>query len=128
MTLNKDSIIGRLLAILPQQGVITWIGVRPERRAPVISVSETEAIVSRGLAGDHYHGKALSTRQVTLIQAEHLVAVASFLHMETLDPAWMRRNIVVSGINLLALKDKRFYAGNVLPEMSGLCHPCSRKY
>ena len=33
---------------------------------------------------------------------------------------------MVSGINLLALKDKRFRAGDVLLEYTGACHPCSK--
>ena len=43
-----------------------------------------------------------------------------------IDPAFTRRNLVVSGINLLALKDKQFYVGEVLLEYTGLCHPCTR--
>jgi MOSC domain-containing protein YiiM len=38
----------------------------------------------------------------------------------------LRRNIVVSGINLLALKDKQFHLGGALLEYSGACHPCSK--
>jgi MOSC domain-containing protein YiiM len=38
----------------------------------------------------------------------------------------LRRNIVVSGINLLALKDKRFRIGDTLLEFTGPCHPCSK--
>jgi MOSC domain-containing protein YiiM len=38
----------------------------------------------------------------------------------------VRRNIVVEGLNLLALKGKRFVMGNAILEYSGECHPCSR--
>jgi MOSC domain-containing protein YiiM len=41
-------------------------------------------------------------------------------------PELVRRNIVVAGLNLLALKEHRFRIGNVLLETSGECHPCSR--
>ena len=38
-----------------------------------------------------------------------------------------RRNIVVSGINLIALKNMKFQIGNdVILEMTGACHPCSQ--
>jgi len=63
---------------------------------------------------------------VTLIQQEHLSTIASCLHRESVPPALLHRNIVVSGINLLALKDKTFRIGEVLLEYSGPCHPCSR--
>ena len=52
--------------------------------------------------------------------------MASFLGRETVDPLLLRRNIIVRGINLLALKDKRFTIGEAELEYSGECHPCSR--
>ena len=36
------------------------------------------------------------------------------------------RNLVIRGINLLALKDRRFRVGAALLEGSGECAPCSR--
>jgi MOSC domain-containing protein YiiM len=76
--------------------------------------------------GDRFRGRPDSKRQVTLIQAEHLAAVGSMLGRDAIDPALTRRNIVVKGINLLALKDKQFRIGDAVLEMTGLCHPCSR--
>jgi MOSC domain-containing protein YiiM len=38
----------------------------------------------------------------------------------------LRRNLVVRGLNLLALKGHRFRVGAALLEYSGECHPCSR--
>ncbi len=122
----NESVIGKLIGTLPQEGMVTWIGIRPERRSPIVSLPEVDAIANRGLVGDHYQGTATSTRQVTLLQAEHLEAVASFLGMASIDPALVRRNLVISGINLLALKDKSFYVGDALLQTTGLCHPCSR--
>ncbi len=113
-----------LFDTLPQIGRVDWIGIRPERKAPMIVVKAVEAKAGRGLTGDRYkstNGK----RQITLIQGEHLFAIGSMLGKTTIDPALLRRNLVVSGINLLALKDKKFMLGNVLLEYTGLCHPCS---
>ncbi len=120
------SILGKLLDTLPQTGTVTWLSIRPERKAPPQVVQHVEALTDKGLSGDHYSGKPGSKRQVTLIQAEHLATVASVMKIAELDPGLIRRNIVVSGINLLALKDRQFYVGNVLLEFTGLCHPCSR--
>lgn len=119
-----DGPLAELLATLPQTGRVTWIGVRPVRRASVTPVDAVEAVPGAGLAGDHYahDGK----RQVTLIQAEHLAAVAAFVGRPSLDPALLRRNIVVAGLNLLALKGRRFRIGGALLEGSGPCEPCSR--
>lgn len=115
-----------LLAVMPQRGVVQWIGVRPARRAPLIRVDEVEARLGRGLVGDHFSGTAESKRQVTLIQAEHLDVIARLMHREDLDPSLLRRNIVVKGINLLALNGATFSIGAVVLEGSGGCHPCSR--
>lgn len=116
-----------LFEILPQVGRLEWIGVRPERMSELRSVDKVYAVAERGLEGDHkVTGRAGSKRQVTLIQHEHLVAVAGLLHRQQVPPALVRRNLVVSGINLLALKGKRFTVGEVLLEFSGPCEPCSR--
>jgi MOSC domain-containing protein YiiM len=63
---------------------------------------------------------------VTLLQAEHLPVVASLMGRATLDPALLRRNLVVAGINLASLRDRRFRIGDVELEGTGWCHPCSR--
>jgi MOSC domain-containing protein YiiM len=114
-----------LFDTLPQQGRVEWIGIRPERKARLQSVAQIEVVTDQGLTGDHY-SKRGGNRQVTLIQAEHLEAVASMLGIDTVAPATVRRNIVVRGINLLALKDKHFKVGELTLAFTGLCHPCSR--
>jgi MOSC domain-containing protein YiiM len=118
--------IQRLLDTLPQVGKVVWIGLRPGRGEEVQSVNEAEVRVGSGLVGDRFRGRPDSKRQVTLIQAEHLAAVGSMLGRDAVDPSLTRRNIVVKGINLLALKDKQFRIGDAILEMTGLCHPCSR--
>lgn len=113
-----------LMATLPQQGRVVWIGRRPERRAPPQVVFDVEVTTDNGLEGDHYESP-MKTRQVTLIQGEHLDAVASMLGIDKVDPGLIRRNVVVRGINLLALKDKQFSVGNTLLEFTEPCAPCS---
>jgi MOSC domain-containing protein YiiM len=109
-----------------QSGRVLWIGVRPGRREPMLALDAVQAIAGRGLEGDRYRPGDKGTRQVTLIQVEHLAVVGALLGRPALDPAIVRRNILVAGINLLALKDALFRIGEVLLEGSGLCHPCSR--
>ncbi len=114
-----------LIETLPQVGRVDWIGLRPERREALESVSEANVTLEDGLVGDHYSGRN-KRRQVTLIQAEHLQGVAHMLGRELVDPQLTRRNIVVSGINLLAFKNRRFRIGTAILEMTGPCEPCSR--
>jgi MOSC domain-containing protein YiiM len=117
-----------MLATLPQTGRLEWIGLRPARREPLLAVPEATAETDRHLAGDHARVKAGGKRQVTLLQHEHLTAVAGFLGLpEAIDPGRLRRNLVVSGLNLLALKNRQVQIGDeVVLEITGECHPCSR--
>lgn len=110
---------------LPQVGRITWIGRRPFKRMPLESVQIAQLDPEAGLLGDHYSGSS-GKRQLTLIQGEHLRAVAQMLHREEIDPAQTRRNVVVEGVNLLALQGQRVQIGEAVIEVTGLCHPCSR--
>jgi MOSC domain-containing protein YiiM len=118
--------LDRLLATLPQRGRVEWIGLRPARGETPQSVPRVEATPGLGLAGDRFKGTTASKRQVTLIQAEHLAAVASMLGREPFDPALTRRNLVVSGINLYALRNARFRVGTLLLEGTGICAPCEQ--
>ena len=113
--------------ILPQVGRLEWIGLRSARLGSISIVNEAEVVAERGISGDHrFEGRRGSKRQVTLIQFEHLSAVAGLLHRADLPPELVRRNLVVSGINLLALKGKQFQVGDVLLEYTGPCEPCTR--
>lgn len=115
-----------LLRTLPQTGTLMWLSRRPQKNATVEVVSSLTLNVTEGLIGDHYSGRS-GKRQVTLVQAEHLPAVAAMLGVPEIDPVNLRRNVVVSGINLLALRDRRFRIGDeVILEGSGACHPCSK--
>lgn len=122
--MSEKPTIKQLIQNLPQTGRVEWIGVRPEKRKPLTEVASV-TVLPHGLEGDHYAGRS-GKRSVTLIQKEHIDAVASLLHKNKIDPAELRRNIVVSGINLLALKDREFKIGTAVLKMTGLCHPCSR--
>jgi len=114
-----------LMATLPQTGRIEWIGTRPARNEPMCEHEHIIVERGAGLPGDRY-GKKDGKRQVSFIQAEHLVVMGAMLGEEAIAPHRLRRNIVVSGLNLLALKDKEFTIGQARFEYSEPCHPCSR--
>lgn len=99
--------------------------MRPERRMPVKECQSVTADVESGLIGDHFNGKPGDDRMVTFIQAEHIEFIGKLLGQE-IDPALLRRNFVVRGINLLALKGLRFQVGNAIFEGTTPCPPCSR--
>ncbi len=107
-------------------GQLAWIGLRPARMAPVLSKASAILIAGRGIEGDHYDTKRNGPRQVTLIAIEDLAATAAFLGIAEIAPELLRRNLVTRGINLLAVKDRRFRVGAALLEGSGECAPCGR--
>ena len=115
-----------LLDTIPQIGSVDWIGVRPGREEPVESLQSVEACLENGLVGDRFAGNAGAKRQVTLIQKEHLPVIQAILDCDEIKPETLRRNLLVSGINLQSLKDKRFSIGEVVFLGTGNCPPCSK--
>jgi MOSC domain-containing protein YiiM len=119
-----------LLATVPRPGRLEWIGLRTARRGPVEVVDAVEAVPGLGLAGDRRAERRPARpggrRQVTLLQAEHLEVLAALLGRDEVDPVLVRRNLVVAGINLAALDQRRFRVGDVVLEGAGPCRPCSR--
>lgn len=109
-----------------QQGRVEWIGLCTSRRGVVEIVSEVLAETETGLVGDHHATTGRSKRQVTMIQHEHLPVVAALLGIDEVRPEDLRRNLVISGINLIALKDQTFQIGNAVFQGTGPCAPCSR--
>ncbi|HTL14341.1 MAG TPA: MOSC domain-containing protein [Thermomonas sp.] len=120
-----DSELGRLFGAFPRAGRVEWMGLRPARGEAMRAVDGAEARAGGGLAGDRYKGGS-GKRGVTLLQAEHLPAIAALSGHAAVAPATLRRNLVVSGIPLVALKGRRFRIGGVLLEGTGECDPCSR--
>lgn len=114
--------LSELMARNAQPGRVAWIGVRGARRE-ALRVVDRVWIGSDGLEGDHgVSGK----RAVTLVQGEHLAVIGAMLGRGPVEPGDLRRNLVVEGINLAALKGRQVRVGGALLEITGICAPCSR--
>ncbi len=121
-----QSLLGNLMSAPMRPGRLAWIGLRPGRREPVLEVAQADLVEAKGMVGDRYRTSSNGARQVTLIAAEDLAAIASFLGRASVEPALLRRNLVTAGLNLAALKGRRFRIGSTVLEASGDCAPCSR--
>lgn len=118
-----------LIAEVPQRGRVRWIGVRPQSRSSMVELDAVEARLEAGLTGDHARPGVRNARQVTLIQWEHLAVISSLMGRaedQPVTPEDLRRNLVISGINLFSLKGRRFRIGQAIFETTGWCQPCAR--
>lgn len=111
-----------LLKKFSGDGRVEWIGLRPARREP-INIVEMAEVAENGLVGDRRENPG--KRAVTLIQAEHLPVIAALAGVDVIAPEMLRRNIVVSGINLLALRHHEIRIDDVVLRTTGVCAPCS---
>ncbi len=125
-----------------QEGRLDAIQLRPARRAEVRRVESATALPDCGLEGDRSAsrrvgpGRAMAPggkRQVTLLQAEHLAVIAALMGVAAIDPARLRRNLIVSGLNLIAARtlfaDTKValrIGSDVVLEITGPCEPCTR--
>jgi len=119
--------LGDLIRDHHQSGRVEWIGLRPARGATMRSVSEVLATADKGLAGDRTAaGRGGGSRQVTLIQEEHLPVIAALAGQQEIAPDTLRRNLLVRGINLTALRGVVFRVGDAVLLGTGSCAPCSK--
>ena len=125
MTYN-ETVIKDLFKIIPQKGNVEWIGVRTKKKENLSVVESVKVKKGTGIAGDHFKGTLSGKREVTLIQKEHLNVISNILGGKTINPKLTRRNIVISGINLLSLKNQLFKVGSTILETTGICAPCKK--
>jgi len=107
-------------------GDLVWIGLRPSRKAAMLMPDSALLVAAQGIEGDRYRTQRDGPRQVTLIAAEDIAAIASFLGRKEVAAELLRRNFVTQGINLVALKGRTFNIGSATLEATGECAPCSQ--
>ncbi|MFK7974751.1 MAG: MOSC domain-containing protein [Halioglobus sp.] len=123
---SQQRLIGRYIKDLGQ-GRLSWIGLRTERKGHIDVVNTTMAVEGLGLEGDHRMLKTPgSARQVSIISAEFITQIEHYSGHPSIDPGALRRNLVLEGINLNAMRYQRFQIGDAVFEATALCHPCTR--
>jgi MOSC domain-containing protein YiiM len=116
------SVFRDMIARVAQPGRVEAILLRPARLQDPVAVGRAEVTAS-GLAGDH--GRP-NKRAVTLVQAEHLAVIGAMLGQGPVAAHRLRRNLVISGLNLNALKGREVRIGGAVLRITGICAPCSR--
>ena len=114
--------LARMMKSHALAGRVESLFLRPERRAPCEAVQFAK-LKEHGLEGDHARS---GKRAVTLIQAEHLKVIAELLGLSAINAISLRRNVVVSGVNVLALRHQDICVGEGVLRVHGPCPPCSR--
>jgi MOSC domain-containing protein YiiM len=108
-------------------GTVVGIFTAAAEGAPTVARHEVTAVAQRGLEGDRYFEANTGTHdpadEITLITAEALRR-ASTEHGVELDPGEHRRNIVVDGVDLLALVGRTVQVGGVSVEVMADNPPC----
>jgi MOSC domain-containing protein YiiM len=113
------------------RGSVLSIHIALAGSAPVVSVSEIQAIAGKGLEGDRYYLKTGtysktpgSGREVTLIEIEAIEGLRREYEI-AIDAAQARRNIVTRGVGLNHLIDREFAVGEAVLRGTRLCEPCA---
>ena len=107
-------------------GRVEAIAIAEDDGAPQLQLESVDALAGRGLRGDRYclaEPGPESDSNLTLIER------AAYEHLESqgipVKEPLLRRNLIVSGIELNSLVDREFTVGSVRCRGTELCHPCS---
>ena len=100
-------------------GEVVGLVVRPKRRAPVVPVDAWD------ISGSADHGRS-GKRAVTLISEEHVEAIRALADAPDLRWEDLRRNVLIRGLSVNAMRGRRIAVGDVVLEGTKPCDPCSR--
>ena len=111
-------------------GHVESIHISPRAEAPMEPRRDIKLLAGVGIEGDRYatatgtySTKPKPSRQITLIEAEAIEALARELGM-ALAPGETRRNLVTRGVALNHLVGRDFTVGGVRLRGHELCEPC----
>ena len=98
---------------------------QPPDNHPLVEVREIECVAGRGIRGDRFYDyKDNYKGQITFFSQEVFDGLtAAFPHVRK-TPGALRRNVVVSGVNLNSLIGKEFEAQGLKFLGTAHCRPC----
>ena len=99
------------------QGTVRALFVKPEKGGKSVPLDSVQAVAAGGFEGDHHTGYS-KRRQILLM-------TGSVLNELDLAPGSIDENVVVDGIDVMALQEgQRLRLGEALVAVTVPCEPC----
>lgn len=114
----------RQIFISPGHNFVGQYG-SPPHDFPLLEVTEIECVAGRGLRGDRYFDFGKDYKgQITFFSAEVFEKLCANFGVNDRSSGVLRRNVIVSGIDLLSLIDRDFEIQGVRFRGTQHCAPC----
>jgi MOSC domain-containing protein YiiM len=97
----------------------------PPHDFPLVEVAEAQCVAGRGLRGDRYFDFQENYKgQITFFSAEVFEKLCSNFGVHHKSAGVLRRNVIVSGVDLLSLINREFEIQGVRLRGTQHCAPC----
>ena len=114
----------RQIFISPGHNFVGHYG-KPPGTFPLVEVLEVECIAGRGLRGDRYLDFRENYKgQITFFSFEVFEKLCAHFDIQDKPPGVLRRNLIVSGVDLLSLIGREFEIQGVKFRGTQHCAPC----
>lgn len=98
---------------------------KPPDDYPLVEVPRIECVAGHGIRGDRFYDYRENYKgQITFFSSEVFAKLAGHFGLTSKSPGVLRRNIIVSGIDLLELIGEEFAIQGVRLRGTGHCKPC----
>jgi MOSC domain-containing protein YiiM len=92
---------------------------------PLVEVLRIDCVAGHGIRGDRFYDYRQNYKgQVTFFSSEVFAKLAGYFSLTSKSPGVLRRNIIVSGIDLPELIGEEFVIQGVRFRGTGHCRPC----
>lgn len=98
---------------------------QPPGDFPLVEVANVECVAGHGLRGDRYFDFRENYKgQITFFSAEVFEKLCTHFRIKDKPPGVLRRNVIVSGVDLLSLIGREFEVQGVRFRGTQHCAPC----
>jgi MOSC domain-containing protein YiiM len=120
----SESIVIRQLFISPGHNYFGHHG-KPADHHPLVEVSRIDCVAGHGIRGDRFYDYRDNYKgQITFFSSEVFASLSRHFGLTAKSPGVLRRNVIVSGIDLNELIGEVFAIQGVRLRGTGHCKPC----